>query len=109
MEYKNQAFADKNVFICQFNNKRHLLQCKVKYNDEMIKIQDGQCFKLPCSFSEIWKQQKAEAVTFESRNLKLQVIDGFFESTKFDKVKGSNIGKCVQKKYFSYNRSNFFA
>ena len=22
----------------QFNNKKHLLQCKVKYNDEMIKI-----------------------------------------------------------------------
>ena len=25
----------------QFNNKKHLLQCKVKYNDETIKTQDG--------------------------------------------------------------------
>ena len=25
----------------QFNNKKHLLQCKVKYNDETIKLQDG--------------------------------------------------------------------
>ena len=38
MEQTNQAFADKNLYICQFNNKRHLLQCKVEYNDEMIKI-----------------------------------------------------------------------
>ena len=38
----------------------------------------------------------------ESRSLKLQSIDGFFESRKFEKVKGSNIVKCVQKKYFSY-------
>ena len=38
----------------------------------------------------------------ESRSLKLQSIDGLFESRKFEKVKGSNIVKCVQKKYFSY-------
>ena len=25
----------------QFSNKKHLLQCKVKYNDETIIIQDG--------------------------------------------------------------------
>ena len=25
----------------QFNNKKHFLQCKVKYNDEKIKISDG--------------------------------------------------------------------
>ena len=36
-------------------------------------------------------------------------MDWFFESTKFEKVKGSMAGKtqvkCVQKKYFSlYNR-----
>ena len=48
----------------------------------------------------IWKQQKAEA--FGSRSLKLQSIDGLFESKKFEKVKGSNIIKYVQKKYFSY-------
>ena len=35
---ENQAFADKNFYLCQFNNKKHLLQCKVKYNDETIKI-----------------------------------------------------------------------
>ena len=38
MEERNQAFADKNVYLCQFNNKQHLLKCKVKYNDETIKI-----------------------------------------------------------------------
>ena len=41
MEQRNQAFADKSFYLCQFNNKKHLLQCKVKYNDETIKIQDG--------------------------------------------------------------------
>ena len=45
-----------------------------------------------------------EAAAFGSRNLKLQSIDGLFESTKFEKVKGSNIVKCAQKKYFGYNR-----
>ena len=35
---ENQAFADKNFYLCQFSNKKHLLQCKVKYNDETIKI-----------------------------------------------------------------------
>ena len=43
-----------------------------------------------------------EAEAFGSRSLKLQSIDGLFESRKFEKVKGSNIVKCVQKKYFSY-------
>ena len=52
--------------------------------------------------SQIWKQQKAEPEAFGSRSLKVQIIDGFFESRKFEKVKGSNIVKCVQKKYFSY-------
>ena len=53
-------------------------------------------------FPQIWKQQKAEAEAFGSGRLKLQSIDGFFESTKFEKVKGRNIVNCVQKKYFSY-------
>ena len=33
----NQVFTDKNFYLCQFNNKKHLLQCKVKCNDEMKK------------------------------------------------------------------------
>ena len=53
-------------------------------------------------FSQIWKQQKAGAEVFGSRSLKPQSIDGLFELTKLGKVKGSNIVKCVQKKYFSY-------
>ena len=53
-------------------------------------------------FSQIWKQKKAEAETFGSRSVKLQSIDGLFESKKFEKVKWSNIVNCVQKKYFSY-------
>ena len=28
------------ISTCQFSNKKHLLQCKVKYNDETIKIKD---------------------------------------------------------------------
>ena len=44
-----------------------------------------------------------EAVERRSRKLKLQNIDALFESTKFEKIKGSNIVKCVQSKYFSYN------
>ena len=44
-----------------------------------------------------------EAVERRSRKLKLQNIDALFESTKFEKIKGSNIVKCVQNKYFSYN------
>ena len=48
--------------------------------------------------SSLWKQK-----------LKLQSIGGLFESTKFEKVKGRNIVKCAQKKYFSYNRQNCFA
>ena len=35
---ENQVFADKNFYVCQFNNRKHLLQCKVKYNDETAKI-----------------------------------------------------------------------
>ena len=38
MEERNHAFADKNFYLCQLNNKQHLLQCKVKNNDETIKI-----------------------------------------------------------------------
>ena len=41
MEQRNQAFAKKNFYLCQFSNKKHLLRCKVKYNDETIKIKDG--------------------------------------------------------------------
>ena len=51
---------------------------------------------------QIWKQQKAKAEAFGGRRLKLQSIDGLFESRKFEKVKGSNIVKRVPTKYFSY-------
>ena len=47
---------------------------------------------------------KTEAEAFGSRNFKLQSIDGLFESTEFENVKGSNIVKRVQNKYFGYNR-----
>ena len=43
-----------------------------------------------------------EAVESRSRSLKLQSIDGLFESRKSDKLKESNIVSCVQRKYFSY-------
>ena len=53
-------------------------------------------------FSQISKQWKAEAEAFGIRRLKIQSIDRLLESTKFGKVKGCNIIKCIQKKYFSY-------
>ena len=31
----------KKFYLCQFSNKKHLLRCKVKNNDETIKIKDG--------------------------------------------------------------------
>ena len=43
-----------------------------------------------------------EAVESRSRSLKLLSIDGLFESRKSEKLKGSNIVSCVQRKYFSY-------
>ena len=58
-------------------------------------------------FGSSRKQKQQEA--FGSRNLKLQSIDGLLESTKLEKVKGSNIAKCVQNKYFCYNRYHCFA
>ena len=58
-------------------------------------------------FSHIWKQQKADAKAFGSRSFKL-CIDELLESTKFEKVKGSNIVKFAQKKYFSYIIDKFF-
>ena len=29
MQQRNQAFADKSFYLCQFSNKKHLLRCKV--------------------------------------------------------------------------------
>ena len=43
-----------------------------------------------------------EAVESRGKSLKLQSIDGLFESRKLEKVKGSNIVKHVPKKYLSY-------
>ena len=48
-------------------------------------------------FLQVWKQQKAEGQAFGSRRLQLESIDGLLESRKSEKVKGSNIVKCVQK------------
>ena len=53
-------------------------------------------------FLQIRKHQKGEEEAFGNRSPKLQSIDGLLESRKFEKVKGSTIVKCVQKKYFSY-------
>ena len=58
-------------------------------------------------FSHVWKQQKADAKAFGSTSLKLQSIDELLESTKFEEVKGTNIVKFVQKKYFSYIMDKF--
>ena len=65
-------------------------------------------------FSQIWMQWKAEAEALGSRSLKLQSIDRSCELRKFENVKGSNIVKYVQKKYFRYiidkivSLTNFF-
>ena len=60
MEQRNQAFSDKNFSFCQFNNKKHLLQCKVKYNDETISRFGS---------SRKQKQQSLEAETLNFRVL----------------------------------------
>ena len=54
---------------------------------------------MPCNFLT---NLEAESEAFGSRSLKFQSTDGFLESNKFERAKGSNIVKCVQKKYFSY-------
>ena len=48
-----------------------------------------------------------EVVESRSRSIKLQSIDGLFK--KFQKVKGSNFVKCVQKKYLSYLIDKIFS
>ena len=68
----------------------------------MANILNCRAFFYKFGSSRKQKQKPLEAEVFGSRSLKLQSIDGFFESRKFEKVKGSNIVKCVQKKYFSY-------
>ena len=60
MEQRNQAFSDKNFYFCQFNNKKHLLQFKVKYNDETISRFGS---------SRKQKQQSLEAETLNFRVL----------------------------------------
>ena len=84
---ENRQIWTKISNFVQSNSKKRLVKCKFKCNDNTIKI------------LQIWQQQKAEAEAFESRRLKLQNIDGLFESKK---VKGSNIITCAQKKHFSY-------
>ena len=56
------------------------------------------------TFHRFESSRRAEAAAFASRNLKVQYIDGLLESTKLENVKGGNIVKCVEKKYFSYDR-----
>ena len=48
-------------------------------------------------FSQIWKQFKAEAEA-----LNVTVLVDCQNKKKIGKVKGSNIVKCIQKKYFNY-------
>ena len=55
-------------------------------------------------FHRFGSSRREEAAAFGRRNLTLQSIDGFFELTKFEKVKESNIVKCLEQNYFNYNR-----
>ena len=59
--------------------------------------------KLPGTFFyKFSSSKKQKQKLLEVQSLKLQSVDGLFETTKLEKVKGSNIAKCVQKKYFNY-------
>ena len=49
-------------------------------------------------FSQIWKQQKADAKAFVSRGLKIQSIDELLESTKSEKKLKEAISLRVYKK-----------
>ena len=58
---------------------------------------------MPGNFFYKFSSSKKQKQKFlEAQSLKLQSVDGLFESTKLEKVKGSNIAMCVQKKYFNY-------
>ena len=57
---------------------------------------------MPCNFFINLEAVESRSRGFWSRSLKLQSIDRLFKSRKFEKVKGRNIVKCVQNKYFSY-------
>ena len=59
------------------------------------------CYAIFFKKLETFESRRLENA-FGSRSLKLQSIDELLESTKFEKVKRSNIVKCVQKNYFSY-------
>ena len=54
---ETRQLVDKNFELCSISSQESLLQRKVKFNDEMMKRQDG-CFKLLCSVLQIWKQWK---------------------------------------------------
>ena len=49
---------------------------------------------MPCNFLT---NLEAESEAFGSRSLKFQSTNGFLESNKFERAKGSNIVKCVQR------------
>ena len=51
-------------------------------------------------FLQIWKQYKAEAEAFGTKSLKLQCIDGLFESRKFEKVKRKQYRQVCTKEIF---------
>ena len=54
---ETRQLVDKSFEFCSISSQESLLQRKVKFNDEMMKRQDG-CFKLLCSVLQIWKQWK---------------------------------------------------
>ena len=74
MEYRNQAFADKNLYLCQFNNKRHLSQCKFKYNDDTIKYKMVNILNYCATFYRFGsskKQQQQQPLDAETLNLRV--------------------------------------
>ena len=60
-------------------------------------------------FSQIWKQQKADEKVLEAEALKFRVLMNCQNQQNLKKVRGNNIVKCVQKRYFSYITDNFFS
>ena len=80
MEQRNLAFADRNL---QFNDKKHLFQCKVKYNDEAIKIQYGYYLKLPCNlFHKFGSSRKQKQKPLEEEALNFRVLMACSKSFK---------------------------
>ena len=83
----------------QFNNKNHLLQCKVKHNDEIIKIQNGKYFKLPCNFfNKFGRSKKQNQKPLEAETLNFRVLMDCSNQENLKKLKDATSLNVYKRK-----------